>query len=68
MRSSRASARRVRLGFKRLSLGLAGLSEIERETMRDVLRVEADRPMRGGSADMAHTSLFGDAMLQKELF
>lgn len=68
MRSSRASERRVRLGFKRLSLGLEGLPNVERETMKNVLRAEADKPMRGGNTDLPHAGLFGDARLQRELF
>lgn len=65
---SRASARRVRLGFKRLSLDMAHLPDIERETLREVLRVEAARPMRAGAADLQHDGLFGDGQLQRELF
>lgn len=65
---TRASERRVRLGFKRLSLGMAHLPDIKRETMREVLAQEAARPMRAGAADLQHDGLFGDAHLQRELF
>lgn len=65
---TRASERRVRLGFKRLSLGMAHLPEIEHETMREVLAAEAAKPMCGGAADLPHTSLFGDSHKQTSLF
>lgn len=37
-------------------------------TLRDILQHEAAQPLRGGNAEMSHTSLFGDSHLQKELF
>lgn len=46
----------------------ANLPTVEPETVALILAREAAKPMRGGALDMPHTSLFGDAMLQKELF
>ena len=46
----------------------ANLPTVEPETVAMILAREVAKPMRGGALDMPHTSLFGDAMLQKELF
>lgn len=67
-RGSRAAQRRVLLGLKRLSIDMASLPAIERETIAGVLAAEAEKPMRGGSRDLPHDGIFGDSHLQKELF
>jgi hypothetical protein len=43
------------------------LPTVAPETVAGILRAEADKPMRGGNAELAHTSLWGDAWKQMEL-
>lgn len=49
-------------------LARAHLPGVEPETVRDILQTEANKPMRGPSADLQHGGLFGDGRKQKELF
>lgn len=46
----------------------AHLPGVEPESVRAILQAEADKPMRGGRADLTHGSLFGDGWKQKQLF
>lgn len=57
-----AIAERIRLAAEPTVTGIAP------QTPRAILQREADRAIAGGTRDMAHDSLFGDAHLQKELF
>lgn len=44
------------------------LAGVEPETVRGVLQREADKPLRGPSAELTNAGLFGDSHLQQELF
>jgi hypothetical protein len=43
------------------------LPGIRPATIREILAYEAEQPMRGGNAELTHTSLFGDSHSQQEL-
>jgi hypothetical protein len=59
---NRALAQKLRLARE------STLPTVAPETVAGILRAEADKPMRGGNAELAHTSLWGDAHKQRELF
>ena len=65
---TRRTDRNRALALKLLLARESTLPTGERETLAGILRAEADKPMRGGMTEMAHTSLWGDAWKQKELF
>lgn len=67
-RPSRTRQRNVRLGLQALSLDLARLPNVPGQTLRDVLQAESCAPLRGPARDLQHDGLFGDGMLQQELF
>lgn len=64
MRRQQRKRRRAEAA-KRWGTELPGVAQT---TVRGVLQAEADKPMRAGNAEPLHTSLFGDAHLQKEMF
>ena len=69
MKSARRAARDASLArWRALMDPTATFATVMVETVAQALRREADKPMRGGSADLAHGSLFSDSHLQQELF
>ncbi len=60
--------RQTRLDRGRTLSQSRNLPGVSPASLADVLRKEAERPLRGGDADMQHGGLFGDAMKQRELF
>lgn len=65
---TRATDRRKRLEWALKMTEIHGTPFLAPATLREILAHEAKAPMRAGNAEPAHTSLFGDAHLQKELF
>lgn len=63
-----ARRRAVRLGFRAMQISEPGFRSVDAETVASLLRAEAEKPLRGGNAELAHTSLFGDGHLQGRLF
>ena len=64
----RTSAKADRLRYELARDAEASLPGVAAAKARDILQREADRPLRGGSADMQHNGLFGDAHKQLDLF
>ena len=65
---TRRSASRKSLA-RHLALAAEGvLPNIPRQDLKTILELEARAPLRGGNSDLPHTSLFGDAHKQQELF
>ena len=65
---TRRTDRNNRLAQKVRLSSEANLPTVEAETVKMILRAEAEKPMRAGNQDLPHTSLFGDAHLQISLF
>ena len=63
----RKRSRRVRMGLAVLSAQIPTLPSIDRPKLKDILQLEANRPLRGGNSDLAPDSLFGDGRQQLEL-
>ena len=51
----------------RLRAAMEPLPEIQAEKVKDILRAEAARPMRGGRAELPNDSLWGDGPKQLSL-
>jgi len=51
-----------------LKAGIPTLPGVEPPKLRDILAVEATKPLRGGDRDLADDSLWGERRLQIELF
>jgi hypothetical protein len=66
-RDIRSRRRNVRMGFKRLQIGMATLPTVAPETLRDVLQAESNAPLRGGNRELGNDSLFGDGHRQLDM-
>ena len=57
-----------RLAFEIAANGRPQAPGVAPATLKDIASREAQRPMRGGNADLQHGGIFGDGFKQRELF